>query len=770
MPRKQRHLAVTIVLGFSFLAALAWTNSAAGVASKAMRAADISPVTLLEPSVLTPTLAACEQSYWFPISTALSSTAYLTLNTQNPAYSTNHAEWRPNLPEEAIYRVEAYIPAHDPITFCTNQTLIDHDTTEAQYTVRSSVGVTTIVRNQQTAAGTWIALGDFHFRAGSSGSVQLTDLNHETDFTTTVSFSAMRWTYLRPAEHVFLPMVRMDVAQKTPTPTPPPPFVVAVTQRQGFDACVLPSESSMQAWWDGSPYFYYGLYLGGVASAVENPNSGCKKATLSWVTAVAGQGWQFIPTWVGLQAPCSSFLPEKRMSADAAIAFRQGRSEADAAANASISFGLTDGTKPIIIYFDLESYSASDTACQATVKSFLNGWTQRIHELGHTSGVYGGCRTAPEDWIALAYPPDDIWIANWFSERKYNPNASAYDLCNKAIPNDVWPNRRIRQYSGDHTETWGNGTITRTLNIDSNVANGQVVSPTFSAGAGLSSELLRPAPQVDAFGVIDRGQGWVLAGVRLFALAGGLWREIAQPSDAPTNAFFLDENTGWVSGFRGDTFSVWETLDAGESWQELPVSFPLDWWDWQPVSLQFVDQTTGWITWRSVGGSSFSQGRLFFTTDGGKTWTGAVLPAGGETAFVSAQEGWLLGSVGGVKLYRTQDGGRTWEGVPTTLGAEIHSLDVIASAAGDRVWAASPEGAIPLDGSADPQVNAFSPNFPENILAVDLSSPQIGWALSAVGKCRGFKQDCGIVTRLWQTLDGGQTWVELLLPELFSAP
>ena len=50
----------------------------------------------------------------------------------------------------------------------------------------------------------------------------------------------------------------------------------------GFDKCVAPSTATMSNWWANSPYFYYGVYIGGINRACSNGN-----LSASWVTTVA---------------------------------------------------------------------------------------------------------------------------------------------------------------------------------------------------------------------------------------------------------------------------------------------------------------------------------------------------------------------------------------------------------------------------------------------------------------------------------------------------
>jgi hypothetical protein len=106
----------------------------------------------------------------------------------------------------------------------------------------------------------------------------------------------------------------------------------------GFDTCVMPSTAQMTAWWSSTNYYYVGLYLGG--ENYDGTGSGCTNSNVdaSWVSTVGDQGWNFIPTWVGLQAPCSGLAHV--MSSNTTTAYSQGVADADSAMNKSKSLGF----------------------------------------------------------------------------------------------------------------------------------------------------------------------------------------------------------------------------------------------------------------------------------------------------------------------------------------------------------------------------------------------------------------------------------------------
>jgi len=237
----------------------------------------------------------------------------------------------------------------------------------------------------------------------------------------------------------------------------------AVFTGLGFDACTAPSSRSMAAW-AGSPYRAVGVYIGGINRACSQPN-----LTPDWVAAQTEAGWHLIPTYVGLQAPTSACSSCAKLSASQATA--QGAAAAVDAVEEAGAVAMGPGSP---IYFDMESYSQTSSATAATL-AFLEAWTQELHRLGYSSGVYSSSASGIEDLagqIGSGYElPDAIWIANW------NGQQSTSD---PAVPASAWAqHQRIHQYRGGHNETYGGVTI----NIDNNYVDGPTVgSATLAAG------------------------------------------------------------------------------------------------------------------------------------------------------------------------------------------------------------------------------------------------------------------------------------------------
>jgi photosystem II stability/assembly factor-like uncharacterized protein len=238
---------------------------------------------------------------------------------------------------------------------------------------------------------------------------------------------------------------------------------------QAFDTCEIPTQSQLQSWWNYGPYKAVNLYIGGAARYC--PNTALTRNNVTWMRA---QGWTFLPTWVGPQAPCYSY-GDDHINYDVAQAYLEGRDEASKAMNVLLELGLAkDDKTDSVVYYDMEGYG-SDEACHTAVKAFLNGWVDRLHGVQNFAGIYSsaGCGACWNDFMVNPTVPDVIWPALW-SEDAYVPDADFRNLDNH-INTAGWNGKRIFQYASDHSETWGGVT----LKIDSNVLDGVVAVPYF---------------------------------------------------------------------------------------------------------------------------------------------------------------------------------------------------------------------------------------------------------------------------------------------------
>jgi photosystem II stability/assembly factor-like uncharacterized protein len=726
-----------------------------------------SEVVIEEPD-LHPAYAGMCDSYWYSYTNNRGFDAYLTLNVNDPLYSTNWAEWHPTITQSGYYRVEAFIPSHSPLLWdCppNHPRIISYDTSDARYTIQHANGQTLFTGTQKSISNNWLPIGEYLFRAGSEGYVTLTDLNGEEKLTTTVSFSALRFTWQRsPPASVYLPLTS-KVASPVLTST------VSIQNAPAFDRCHLPNISQMQTWWNSSPYRITNVYIGGGLLFHE-----CTVPDTDWIETVQDQGWGMIPTWIGPQAPCSSY--KLRMSSDPAIAYQQGQTEADAASLAAWQIGLSGyGMGGTIIYYDMEDYNPANTGCREAVKSFISGWTERLHYWGNRSGAYGGgCTSYVRDWAEATYPPDNLWVAAW-NYNHYRKNVSLFGIT--CVPDILWPNhQRIRQYTGGHNETWGNVTFT----IDSNISDAEIVTRT----QGITSLFSSISLSSNTMEILDYSnlpdspdQSWLIADGILYSstVEGQNWQPIENMRSgmAMRKVFFIDKWQGWlIANTNEGNYLLFSTSDGGNSWPEI-TPLPVD-PGWSLHSIQFSDILNGWIVLKELTHSNFSNGRLLHTTDGGKSWQTLDLPIGETVRFITKEIGWIAGGVGGKELYQTQDGGRTWRSVilPLLKGT-INAIMLPA-------FMDPQNGILPVmivepdetqlevfttyDGGETWQWSYTVASLPEGLSAVSFTTLQAGWGVSNIGSCliTDNGKDCILQTKLWHTQDGGKTWEVIETP------
>ncbi|MCW2839102.1 MAG: hypothetical protein JWR55_585 [Aeromicrobium sp.] len=231
----------------------------------------------------------------------------------------------------------------------------------------------------------------------------------------------------------------------------------------GFDACVAPKQSVMDAWNLTSPFSAIGIYVSGSSRYCGDkyqPN-----LSSSWVARNAKNGWRFIPIHVGRQVPCfknnpNSRVQKKKMSSNIATARSQAVAEAQETIAALTKYGFGPGS---VSYLDIEWY-ARTAACDRVLLEFADAWTEHLHSQGYQSGLYSsgsaGIKVVDEARLA-GRPgftlPDHMWNA-WVN-KKADTRGGPY------LSNSGWTNhQRIHQYHNGVNVRYGG----KTLNIDKN--------------------------------------------------------------------------------------------------------------------------------------------------------------------------------------------------------------------------------------------------------------------------------------------------------------
>lgn len=221
------------------------------------------------------------------------------------------------------------------------------------------------------------------------------------------------------------------------------------------------------------------------------------------------------------------------------------------------------------------------------------------------------------------------------------------------------------------------------------------------------------------------------------------------------DVFFIDRETGWACGHHrtdaGDRGVVIATHDGGRTWA-LQVGGPQS--ATPPITrLFFADGTHGWAT--------RTDGTLLRTIDGA-TWDAiGVMNPLDPFVFTSAETGFALN---GTSIQRTTDGGRTWRPAyecrvaVDVQGTQLCQPATIAFAPGGNtgfvVTQPTPGHSAAViktvDGGDTWTVSSRVPDVSEQTGGLVFTDPFTGLLRSG--------------RTLKSTLDGGQTWNDVVAP------
>jgi photosystem II stability/assembly factor-like uncharacterized protein len=278
--------------------------------------------------------------------------------------------------------------------------------------------------------------------------------------------------------------------------------------------------------------------------------------------------------------------------------------------------------------------------------------------------------------------------------------------------------------------------------------------------------------------------------------------------------------SGWLVAAAGPAsrpLVLYRTIDGGATWAGSALPAPSDVDVAAPATIDVVDDAHVFVGLRLEPNRwSLSRGLLLRTADGGTKWSKTRLPAGGEVAFPTLRDGWLVGGLAHERLYSTHDGGRTWKAVkpapaisgaasatyalpvftsgtegvlPVSLAAGVRStLAFETTYDGGRSWSSAalvqigkslrfgssvPSAVLDsslwfaargtklvaiLDGGLS---RATVGNLPGTVSSLQFASRLIGWA-QVPGTCSPGAATCPM--RLYATADGGVTWTRLRPP------
>jgi hypothetical protein len=224
---------------------------------------------------------------------------------------------------------------------------------------------------------------------------------------------------------------------------------------RGLDSCNAPTHAQMAAFWHQTPWWWWGIYIGGSNRACPNTN-----LTPRWIHREVRRGWGLQPIWVGLQAPCANQSGLATMSRHPARAYKQGRRAAVNAYNRVRELHMNTHT-PVV--FDMEAFDTSRDKCLRAVTSFVRGWSYQLRvKPRQVPGYYGSsCASALTTMWKISPRPAYVWGANYGNGRRVDRMS--------CVSRSIWPHR-LKQYTGGSHVT-ENGV---TLSVDKDCADGPV--------------------------------------------------------------------------------------------------------------------------------------------------------------------------------------------------------------------------------------------------------------------------------------------------------
>jgi photosystem II stability/assembly factor-like uncharacterized protein len=231
---------------------------------------------------------------------------------------------------------------------------------------------------------------------------------------------------------------------------------------------------------------------------------------------------------------------------------------------------------------------------------------------------------------------------------------------------------------------------------------------------------------------------------------GALWTAQAPERDTTSNLFqsyrtvhFLNATTGWMAGQIGRTAA---TSDGGRTWRPLPISFGDD----SLLGIHFVSALQGCAVGCLHGyGRAVPQngGRISITSDGGRTWRRATIPAGtdivNDVHFVSSSLGWAVGRGGTVLV--TSDGGQSWTRKQSNTTAELRGVFFVNDNLGWAVGGSAESAIIIATQDGGETWTRQSPPADAQLQNVHFVDAANGWAVGNGGI-------------MLATQDGGTTW------------
>jgi photosystem II stability/assembly factor-like uncharacterized protein len=306
--------------------------------------------------------------------------------------------------------------------------------------------------------------------------------------------------------------------------------------------------------------------------------------------------------------------------------------------------------------------------------------------------------------------------------------------------------------------------------------------------------------------------------VLLHTTDGGLtWQQIALPEGTWFDRVTFAGDSGWLAGDgcaerpspgycelpARDGGLLLHTPDGGNTWSLVETELPA-----RVKSLDFVDETHGWLVGHACEEGAGCRTNLYRSTDGARTWSLVPLADLGDFEqldFVDPASGWLLTSrreAGDIisQLWTTTDGGETWSLLSEITRGRVSSprklvaADEALYAIGRDLALRSTEGGVVLREMKHPALRLSHTVFVDQragyaVNAGDLyETSDAGRSWQRIGplppgseSLTFLETDVGFTARasccdpsqpveIFRTVDGGGTWTLIYSTSAFATP
>jgi photosystem II stability/assembly factor-like uncharacterized protein len=283
---------------------------------------------------------------------------------------------------------------------------------------------------------------------------------------------------------------------------------------------------------------------------------------------------------------------------------------------------------------------------------------------------------------------------------------------------------------------------------------------------------------------------------------GRSWQDVT-PTEALTNSpiqglaaisFFSADGDAWVTFTSqtpqpptAQTQKFWHSNDSGKTWQvsELPLTgIQMDYFS--PFQLGFLDAQHGWLIAHVKVETNHDYVAAFATADGGGTWSRVIdseknpelmnCQKTGLT-FSSTGNGWLAGNcpglITGLFFYSTTNSGQTWQQAgltpPNKQPADFFTGSAAACGIPELVYQSARTTLLTVrcDVYATKQTASWlytgklgvmgeGHQLPTPFGAIQFLNADEGWMVGS------WRNDPSAPGGIYHTMDGGETWAELL--------